>query len=73
MVRIEDITKMVEEDLYNFHEDGKRFKGHKLLLDFDSSDYDVELPETESIKPKYKKKKKASVFVKPKSNRRSLF
>lgn len=73
MVRLEDITRMVEEDLDNFYEDGKRFKGHKLLLDFESSDYEVKLPETEAINPKYKKKKKANVFVKPKTGKRSLF
>jgi len=73
MVRIEDITRMVEEDLDNFYEDGKRFKGHKLLLDFESAEYDVELPETKKIEPKFKKKKKASVFVKPNSNKKSLF
>jgi hypothetical protein len=73
MVRIVDITTMVEENLDSFYEDGKRFKGHKLLLDFESSEYDVELPKVEPIEPKYKKKKKANVFVKPKSNRRSLF
>jgi len=73
MVCVDDITKMVEEDLDTFYEDGKRFKGHKLLLDFESSEYEVELPKSESIKPKYKKKKKASVFVKPKIGKRSLF
>jgi len=73
MVRIEDITEMVEDDLDNFYEDGKRFKGHKLLLDFESAEYDVELPETKSIKPKYKKKKKANVFIKPRPDKKSLF
>lgn len=73
MVCLTEITRMVEEDLDGFYKDRDRFKGMKAFVDFDASDYQIELPDTETIKPKFKKKQKASKFVKPKGDRKSLF
>jgi len=73
MVCINKITRMVEDDLDGFYKDRERFKGMKMFIDFDASNYKVDQPESEKIKPKFKKKQKASKFVKPRGDRKSLF
>jgi len=73
MVCINEITRMVEDDLDGFYKDRERFKGMKMFIDFDASDYKIKQPETENIKPKFKKKQKASKFIKPRGDHKNLF
>mgnify|MGYP001147856298 CR=1 FL=1 len=73
MVRIEEITEMVDKDLDDFYEDRDRFKGMKVLLDFNSAEYDHSAPNIEIERPKFKKKLKASKFVRGNNKNRGLF
>lgn len=73
MVCIEEINKMVEKDLDDFYNDRDRFKGVKLLLDFKSSDYNIQNPEIKMNSPKFKKKLVVSKFIKINKNSNSLF
>lgn len=73
MVRLEDINSMVEDNLDDFQRDSDRFKGLKLLIDFNPLDLRVESPEIKFPKPKFKKKEVASKFIKPNPNKKSLF
>jgi hypothetical protein len=72
MVHLEDITATVEKDLDDFYKDRDRFKGLKLLVGFEANDYNLEAPELEVGKAKFKKKLKTSTFVKGKKGS-SLF
>jgi len=71
MVYIEDITDMVEKDLDDFYSDRDRFKGMRMLVDFNASEYEHDVPKLDLGKPKFKKKLKASKFIK--GNKGSLF
>ena len=71
MVRIDEL--MIDKDLEDFYEDRDRFKGHKLLVDFKPIDIKFQTNEIEMGKPKMKKKQKAAVYIKPNSNKDSLF
>lgn len=73
MVRLEDITNMVEGDLDDFYKDRDRFKGFRMLVDFSASTYDHDAPKIEVGKPKLKKKLKVSKFIKPSNKGKSLF
>lgn len=64
MVRLEDITAMVDKDLDDFYNDRDRFKGLKLMIGFNASEYPHEAPKIEIKEPKYKKKLKISKFIK---------
>ena len=71
MVHIDEI--MVDEELDDFYRDRDRFKGHKLLIDFKQIDLDFEASEIKMSKPKYKKKQRASKYIKPNNTKGSLF
>jgi len=71
MVHIEDITDMVDKDLDDFYRDRDRFKGMRMLVDFNASEYEHDAPKLDLGKPKFKKKLKASKFIK--GNKGSLF
>jgi len=73
MVRIEDITYMVEDNFDEFQKDSDRFKGMKLLIDFKPLDLSVSSPEIKMPEPKFKKREKTSTYIKPSSNKKSLF
>lgn len=73
MVRIEDLTVMVEKDLDDFYNDRDRFKGLKMLVDFDSIDLEANAPEMKMGKPKFKKREIISKHIKPNPNKKSLF
>ena len=73
MVRLEKITIEVEHNLDDFYRDRDRFKGMKLLIDFDASHYDHSIPSFNPGKPVHKKKLKASKFIRSNSNKRGLF
>jgi len=74
MVRLEDITEMVDNDLDDFYKDRDRFKGLKMLLGFGASEYSHEESNIQINNPKYKKKLKASKFIKKGGNKdKSLF
>lgn len=73
MVHLEEITDMVEKDLNDFYNDRDRFKGLKMLIDFDSIDLNAETPEMKFEKPKFKKRQTTSVHIKPNPNKKSLF
>tara|TARA_B110000259_G_scaffold54989_1_gene64768 strand:- start:1582 stop:1803 length:222 start_codon:yes stop_codon:yes gene_type:complete len=73
MVRIEDISNMVEDNFDEFQKDSDRFKGMKLLIDFKPLDLSVNSPDMEFQKPKFKKRHITSTFIKPNPNKKSLF
>lgn len=75
MVRIEEINSTVEDNLEDFFRDSERFKKMKLLIDFEMPDLDAKLesPGMKFEKPKLKKPQRASKFIKPNSNKKSLF
>ena len=73
MVRIEEITKMVDKDLDDFYRDRDRFKGMKMLINFDAANYDHDAPKLEIENPKFKKKLRASKFIKKNNKDRGLF
>lgn len=72
-LKIEDITNMVNDSMDSFYQDRDRFKGLKALINFSSSDYQYTSKSINGIKPKLKKKQKASIFVKNNNNKKSLF
>jgi len=69
MVRIDEITLMVEKDLDDFYRDRDRFKGLKLLIDFDSEEYQPNTPGLQFTEPKFKKRLKTSHFIKNKGEK----
>lgn len=69
MVRIEEITQMVERDLDDFYRDRDRFKGLKLLIDFNSDEYQHSAPGLQFTEPKFKKRLKAAHFIKNKGEK----
>ena len=73
MVRIESITNMVEKDLDDFYNDRDRFKGLKMMIDFESIDLEINTPEMKMSKPKFKKREIISKHIKPDPNKKSLF
>lgn len=73
MVRIEEITKMVDQDLDDFYQDRDRFKGLKMFVNFKVDEYDHNAPEISLGKPKFKKKLRASKFIKNNNKDKGLF
>jgi len=70
MVRIEDMDNTLED----FFKDSDRHKGrNKLLMDFDTEEFKIQSREFVVEKPKFKKGEKASKFIKPDANKKSLF
>jgi len=73
MVRIEDITQMVDKDLDDFYRDRDRFKGMKMLINFGAANYNHDAPKIEIDNPKFKKKLRTSKFIKKNNKDRGLF
>jgi hypothetical protein len=73
MVHIDEITKMVEKDLDDFYRDRDRFKGFRLLINFDHPDYQAPENEIQFESPKFKKKQRASQFIKNNNRKKGLF
>lgn len=69
MVRIEEM----EETFENFFKDSDRFKKMKMMIDFEMPEFKSENPDMEFSKPKLKKPQRASKYIKPNSNKKSLF
>ena len=73
MVHLESINDMVDKDLDNFYSDRDRFKGLKMIIDFDSVDLNAETPEMKFSQPKFKKRQTTSTYIKSNPNKKSLF
>jgi hypothetical protein len=73
MVLVEDITYMVEDNLDDFYKDRDRFKHLKLLIDFAPIQHEAKKGSFNPGKPKFKKKQKTSIYIKPNNNNSSLF
>ena len=75
MVHLEELTFFVEENLEDFYNDRDRFKGHRLLIDFEAVEIPDEpnTPDIEFSKPKFKKRQTTSKHIKPDPNKKSLF
>jgi|TARA_B110000908_G_scaffold94717_1_gene112239 hypothetical protein len=75
MVHLEELTFMVENNLDDFYNDKDRFKGHRLLIDFEAVELpdEPETPEMEFSKPKFKKRQTTSTHIKKDPNKKSLF
>ena len=70
MVRIEEM----EDTLEDFFKDSDRFKKMKMLIDFEMPEFKADNnTDMEFSKPKFKKGEKASKFIKPDRNKKSLF
>ena len=69
MVRIEEMDDKLED----FFKDSDRFKKMKMLIDFEMPEFKNKDPEMEFSKPKLKKPQRASKYVKPDANKKSLF
>lgn len=69
---IDCILRMVDQELEDFENDKNRISGLKTLVEFTSTgiEYNGE-QSTIEIKPKFKQKLKASVYIK--EDKRSLF
>lgn len=63
----------MEDKLEDFFKDSERFKGNKLLVDFEVEEFNVESGKFVVEKPKLKKGQKAAKFVKNNPNKKSLF
>jgi len=71
MVRIEEF--MVDNEIDDFYKDSNRFKGYKLIVDFDQIDLNF-IPKGFNVgAPKMKQKQRSSIYVKPKDDKESLF
>ena len=69
MVRI----KEMDDKLEDFFKDSDRFKKMKMLIDFEMPEFKTKDPEMKFSKPKLKKPHRASKYVKPDANKKSLF
>ena len=63
----------MEDKLEDFFKDSERFKGNKLIVDFEVGEFNVESGNFVVEKPKLKKGQKAAKFVKNNPNKKSLF
>jgi hypothetical protein len=65
---------MIDKELEDFNEDRKKSKGLKTIIDFDTNVSEYE-GSTFAIKvePKFKKKMKASVYIKDDKSKGKLF
>lgn len=74
MVLIEDINNRVDDNLDDFYKDKERFRNLKLLVDFTPIDIEAKDSSFNPGKPKFKKKQRTSIYIKPKSgDNKSLF
>ena len=69
---IDDYVQMVNDELDQFEEDGKRHKNLKMIIGFNAADLSHNEKEIK-ITPKYKKKFKSQVYIKKNTNNNSLF
>ena len=69
---IDDYVQMVNDELDQFEEDGKRHRNLKMILGFDSADI-THKEKNIIITPKYKKKFKSNIYVKKNTNNNSFF
>ena len=67
------ITDMVDDNLEDFLKDSERFKGNKLIIDFEVEEFNVQSNKFVVEKPKLKKGQKAAKFIRPKKKKKSLF
>lgn len=67
-----DYTQMVNDELDQFEEDGKRHKNLKMMIGFDSSGLSHKEKEF-NVTPKFKKKFKSTEYVKRNPNKKPLF
>jgi hypothetical protein len=63
----------MEDKLEDFFKDSERFKGNKLIVDFEVEEFNVKSNDFVVEKPKLKKGQKAAKFVKNNPNKKSLF
>lgn len=63
----------MEDKLEDFFKDSERFKGNKLIVDFEVEEFNVKSNNFVVEKPKLKKGQKAAKFVKNNPNKKSLF
>lgn len=69
---IDCILRMVDQELEDFENDKNRISGLKTLVEFTSTDIEYNGEQsTIEIKPKFRQKLKASVYIK--EDKRSLF
>ena len=64
---------MVDDNLEDFLKDSERFKGNKLIVDFEVEEFNVQSNKFVVEKPKLKKGQKAAKFIRPNPNKKSLF
>ncbi len=67
------ITDMVDDNLEDFLKDSERFKGNKLIIDFEVEEFNVQSNKFVVEKPKLKKGQKEPKFIRPNPNKKSLF
>jgi hypothetical protein len=71
---IDYILKMVDQELEDFENDKNRRRGLKSLVEFTSANIEYNGEESKfEVKPKFKQKLKASVYIKEDKGKRSLF
>ena len=63
----------MEDKLEDFFKDSERFKGNKLIVDFEVEEFNVKSNDFVVDKPKLKKGQRAAKFVKNNPNKKSLF
>ena len=71
MVHIDEL--MIDDELDDFYRDRDRFKGHKLLIDFEQIELKFTPKDFSAGKPKMKKKQTAAKYIKPSRDKGSLF
>jgi len=71
MVHIDEL--MIDNELDDFYRDRDRFKGYKLLIDFEQIELKFTPHDFNVGKPKMKKKQKAAKYIKPSGGKGSLF
>jgi len=70
---LEKALEMFNNEIDDFEKEQEKIRGLKMLVDFDSAvDYDSKEMDFE-IKPKFKKKLEAAIYIKADKNTKSLF
>ena len=68
------LLRMVEEEFEDFNKESQRHKGLKSIIDFDTNIEEYEGATFEiKTEPKFKKKLKASVYIKTDNSKNQLF
>ena len=71
---IDQILRMVDQELEDFENDKNRTRGLKTLVEFTSTNIEYSGEQsTFEVKPKFKQKLKVSVYIKEDKDKRSLF